>query len=268
MPATTQYEIAKPMAVAIPARPPRFPIETAKGTLTSAKGKYLGAEAQVNYTEIRSPINGVVTDRPLFAGETASAGAPLVTVMDTSGLIAKLHIAQQQAQQLALGGAASVKIPGVQDPVTAKVALISPALDPGSTTVEVWLRVENTQGQFKAGTAVHTTITGRTVPNAMLVPTEAIQVDTDGTGRFVTLIAADSTAHKRAVTVGIQTPVDAQILSGLTPGDMVITSGGYGLDDGTKVKIGTDPSAGPDAAATKPNTGDAKPTAGKDADNK
>src|SRR3984885_2470045 len=75
-------------------------IETAKGTLASAKGKYLGAEAQLNYTEIRSPINGIVTDRPLFAGETAAAGAPLVTVMETSALIAKLHIAQQQAQQL------------------------------------------------------------------------------------------------------------------------------------------------------------------------
>jgi HlyD family secretion protein len=243
-------------------------IETAKGTLASAKGKYLGAEAQLNYTEIRSPINGIVTDRPLFAGETAAAGAPLVTVMETSALIAKLHIAQQQAQQLSLGAPARIKVPGVDDPVPAKVSLISPALDPGSTTVEVWLRLENPKGRFKAGTAVHTTVTGRTVPNALLVPIDAIQTGADGTSKAVMVIAADGTAHKKAVTLGIQTTEDAQILSGIATTDMVITTGGYGLDDGTKVKIGTDPNAKPDADDAKPEAGDAKPAAGKDADDK
>jgi RND family efflux transporter MFP subunit len=250
-------------------------IETAKGTLASAKGKSLGAEAQLSYTEIRSPINGIVTDRPLFAGETAAAGTPLVTVMETSFLIAKLHIAQQQAQQLSLGASATLKVPGVDDAVPAKVSLISPALDPGSTTVEVWLRVENPKGRFKAGTAVHATIAGRTIPNTLLVPAEAIQTGADGTSKAVMVIAADGTAHKKTVTVGIQTTEDAQILSGISTADMVITTGGYGLDDGTKVKIGTDPNAKPDAddakpdaGDAKPGAGDAKPAAGKDADDK
>ena len=234
-------------------------IQNAEGTLQSAKGKYLGAEAQLNYTEIRSPIKGVVTDRPLFAGESAAAGTPLLTVMDTSALIAKLHIAQRQAQQLTLGAAATITVPGIEEPVAAKVSLISPALDPGSTTVEIWLRLENPKGSFKAGTPVHVSITGVTVPNALLVPTAAIQAGTDGTTRFVTVIAPDSTAHKRIVILGIQTPDETQILSGLTPSDMVITDGGYGLDDGTKVKIGTDPNA-------KPDSSDAKPASGKDAD--
>jgi hypothetical protein len=76
------------------------------------------------------------------------------------------------------------------------------------------------------------------------------------------VIAADSTAHKKAVTLGIQTAEDAQILSGLTPSDMVISTGAYGLDENTKVKIGTDPNAKPDAAAPD----DAKPAAGAAAD--
>ncbi len=75
-------------------------IKQAQGQLTSAKGRYEGAQAQVNYSEIRSPINGVVTARPFFAGETASPGTPLLTVMDTATLIAKAHIAQQEAQEL------------------------------------------------------------------------------------------------------------------------------------------------------------------------
>jgi HlyD family secretion protein len=79
----------------------------------------------------------------------------LITVMDTSALIAKLHIAQMQAQQLSVGAPATLTVPGIADPVAAKVSLISPALDPGSTTVEVWLRVENPKGLLKAGTPVH-----------------------------------------------------------------------------------------------------------------
>ena len=78
-------------------------LKSAQGQLTSAEGKYKGAEAQLNYSEIRSPINGVVTDRPLYAGETAAAGAPLLTVMDTSALIAKTHVAQSLAQQMKVG---------------------------------------------------------------------------------------------------------------------------------------------------------------------
>jgi HlyD family secretion protein len=247
----------------------RAAIVNAQGNLQSAKGKMLGAQAQLSYTEIRSPISGVVTDRPLFAGETAAAGTPLLTVMDTSALIAKLHLAQPQAQQLAIGASASLTVPGVSDPVAAKVSLVSPALDPGSTTVEVWLRVDNSKGTLKAGTPVHAAIAGRTIQNAVKVPIEAVQTGQDGTSKFVMIIAPDSTAHKKSVTIGIQNSDDAQILSGLTPADMVITTGGYGLDENTKVKIGTDPNAKPDddkPSAGAPDAGDK--SAGKGADDK
>ncbi len=59
-------------------------INNAEGALDSAKGKYEAAQAGLSYSEIRSPIDGVVTDRPLFAGEMANTGQAVVTVMDTS----------------------------------------------------------------------------------------------------------------------------------------------------------------------------------------
>jgi HlyD family secretion protein len=217
-------------------------LESAQGQLTSAKGKYLGAEAQLSYTEIRSPISGVVTDRPLFAGETAAAGTPVITVMDTSALLAKLHLAQTQAQQLSNGASATITVPGMPDPVPAKVSLISPALDPGSTTVEVWLRVENPHGTLKAGTPVHATITGRTASNALIVPAEAIQTAPDGVTKSVMIITPEGKAARRAVTLGIQAATSVQVLSGLSLADTVITTGAYGLDEGTKVKIGSAPS--------------------------
>lgn len=229
-------------------------LKAAKGQLTSAEGKYLGAEAQVGYSEIRSPIDGVVTDRSLFAGETASAGTPLLTIMDTSALLAKVHIALAQAQRLHLGSPATLQIPGVDEPVPATVSLISPALDPGSTTVEVWLRVENKKGIYKVGTPVHASIEGRSAKDALLVPAAAISTAQDGSGS-VMIVDADSTARKRPVTVGLEDSGKAQLTGGITAKDIVISSGNYGLDDGTKVKV-----EAPDDAD--------KPGAGKSGDDK
>jgi HlyD family secretion protein len=90
-----------------------------------------------------------------------------VTVMDTSFMIAKLHLAQIQAQRLSVGSPATMTVPGLEESVDAKVSLISPALDPGSTTVEIWLRVPNPRGKLMAGTSVHATLKGQTVENAL-----------------------------------------------------------------------------------------------------
>ncbi|HEV2213928.1 MAG TPA: efflux RND transporter periplasmic adaptor subunit [Terracidiphilus sp.] len=212
-------------------------LQTAQGDLASAEGKYKNAQAQLSFSQIRSPIDGFVTDRPLYAGETATAGTPLLTVMDTSTLIAKAHVAQTLAQQMKLGDAASLTVPGLSDPVPAKVSLISPALDPGSTTVEIWLSVNNRSGALKAGTPVKVSITAGTVANAMKLPASAILTAQDGS-RSVMVVGADGAAHRKPVTVGIQDDGDMQILTGLSPSDMVITSGAYGLDEGTPVKVG------------------------------
>lgn len=217
--------------------------ETARGQLTSAKGRYAGAEAQVSYADLRSPISGVVTDRPLFPGETAPAGTAVITVMDTSSLLAKLHLAQASAQKLKPGGSAEILVPGIADPQAAKVSFISPALDPGSTTAEVWLRLPNADGRCKVGTAVHAVIRGTVVPNALQVPSAAI-LPAEGGSTSVLVVAADNTAHKRAVKVGIRTSEKTQITDGLTAEDIVVTEGGYGLDDGSKVAIGGKKDAG------------------------
>ena len=128
------------------------------------KGKYLGAEAQLSYTEIRSPINGVVTDRPLFARRDRGCRNTADHRDGHVGAASRSCTSRRRRRSsLKLGAPATITVPGIGDPVPAKVSLISPALDPGSTTVEVWLRVENPKGTLKAGTPVHASITGRTV---------------------------------------------------------------------------------------------------------
>jgi len=212
-------------------------LKSAQGQLTSAEGKYKGATAQASYAEIRSPIDGVVTDRPLFAGETAAAGVPLVTVMDTSVLLAKTHIAQSLAQRLKAGEAASVIVPGLAEPVSATIELVSPALDPGSTTVEVWLKIANKNGALKVGTPVKVSITGRSEARAWKIPARSVLTAQDG-GKSVMVVGADGAAHRKAVTLGLEDENEVQVLSGLSASDTVITGGAYGLEEGVKVKIG------------------------------
>ena len=101
--AQAAYDAAQSIWSAVHSVSREAALKAAQGQLTSAEGKFKGAQAQVNFSEIRSPIDGVVTDRPLFAGETAAAGTPLITVMDTSALLAKTHIAQSLAQQMKVG---------------------------------------------------------------------------------------------------------------------------------------------------------------------
>src|SRR5437660_6672536 len=92
-------------------------LKSASGQLESAKGKYMGAQAQLSYSEIRSPIDGVITDRPLYAGEMAAAGTPLLTVMEVSQVIARAHIPQAEAALVKVGDAATIMAPGDQQPV-------------------------------------------------------------------------------------------------------------------------------------------------------
>lgn len=219
-------------------------IKNAAGALESAKGKYQAAAANLGYSEIRSPINGVVTDRPLFAGEMANQGQAVLTVMDLSTLIAKVHLSQVQAAAIKLGAPAKVTVPGMPDPVDGRVSLISPALDPGTTTLEVWVQINNRSGAFKEGTPVHVSLAARTVNNAVVIPNEALVQNKSG-NPAVMLIGSDSVAHQKDVRTGITDGTDTQILSGVAAGETVVTTGAYGMDDGTKVKI-TAPGEGDD----------------------
>ena len=213
-----------------------YNLKVAEGQLTSAKGKTASAEAQLSYTNIVSPINGVVTDRPYYEGETAPSGAPIVTVMDLSDVVARAYISPQQAAQLRVGDTASLATGGGQSEVEGKVTVVSPAVDPNSTTVQVWVEAPNPRAQLKPGTTVSLSIVARTVKNALVVPADAVLTAADGT-TSVMVIGADQTAHQTAVKTGIREDLDVQVLSGLQVGQQVVTQGAYGLPDGTKVTI-------------------------------
>ncbi|MGB9435234.1 MAG: efflux RND transporter periplasmic adaptor subunit [Candidatus Acidiferrum sp.] len=223
-------------------------LKSASGQLSAAKGKYLNAKAALSYSEIRSPINGVVTDRPLYEGELATANQPILTVMNTSKLIAKAHISQTEAVQLKGGDAAELDVPGLDEPIKGKVMLVSPALDPGSTTIEVWIEAIKPGPALKPGMNVSIEATAKTVEDGLVVPAGSIFKSSEGTD-YVMLAGTDGKAHQTSVKVGICNKKFAEILSGLKEKDAVITVGGYGLPDNTKIKIESAPA--PETGADK-----------------
>lgn len=236
--ARNQYEVAQKHLDALLAVGKEQALKGAAGQLQAARGRYQGAQAQLSYSEIRSPLDGVVTERPLYPGEMAAAGTPLVTVMDLSKVTARAHIPQPEAAWLKVGDAATITVPGESEPVAGKVTVVSPALDANSTTVEVWVQAANPSLRLKPGSSVQLSMVAKTVPDGLVVPSAALLTAPDG-GVSVMSVGSDNRAHQKAVRVGIRQDDQVQILEGLQAGDWVVNSGAYGLPDNTKVRIET-----------------------------
>lgn len=251
----------------------RETLKSAGGQLSAAKGKYLNAKAQLSYSEIRSPIDGVVTDRPQYQGELATANVPLLTVMNISKLIAKAHIAQNEAVLLKMGNPAEIELAGLDEPIKAKVTLVSPALDPGSTTVEVWVVADKPNPALKPGMNARINVVAKSEENALVVPASAVYKSEEA-GDYVMLAGSDKKAHLTKVKVGIKNKELAQIESGVKENDSVITVGGYALPDATPITVEAAPPAEPEKGGAADEKGaddadkkpakDAKPAKGKE----
>jgi HlyD family secretion protein len=211
-------------------------IKGAQAQVETARGQLQAAEAQVAYSEVHSPISGVVADRPVYAGEMAAAGAPLLTIMDTSRVVARVNVPQGQSTAVKVGQTATLTQIGSTDTLEGRVTVVSPAADPNTTTVQVWITAPNPGDRFKPGAAVHASIVTETIRNAVVVPVSAILPGEEG-GTAVLTVSPDSTAHLRAVDVGVRYGDKAQIVNGVKPGDEVVIVGGLGVDDKAKVKI-------------------------------
>ncbi len=228
--ATAEQHLQKLQAVGKQAQ-----VKAAQGQLAAAQGRYQGAKAQLGYSNIRSPISGVVTDRPLYPGEMAAAGSPLITVMDISQVIARAHIPESQAALLKIGDPAELTAPN-GDKVSGKVTVVSPALDPNSTTVEVWVQAKNSDNRLKPGASVQVSMQAQTVHDALVIPTVSLLTAENG-ATSVMIVGPDDHAHRQAVRVGIRQDDEVQITEGLKEGERVVAEGAYGLPDNAKIKV-------------------------------
>jgi len=233
-------------------------IKTAAAQVASARSHYQALEAQVAYSQIISPISGVVADRPFYPGEMANPGTPLLTIMDVTRVVARVNVPQAQSTSIRVGRPAEINIPDSGERISGQVIVVSPATDPNSTTVQVWAQAENPGQRLKPGTGVHVNIITEIIANATIVPASSLLPGEEG-GTAVLIVGPDSVVHKRSVQVGVRDGDKVQILDNVKPGEEVVTVGGFGLEDKAKVKkvdtaVPDTPNEGTDAAKARPRS--------------
>lgn len=205
-------------------------------------------QAQAGYAVIRAPFSGVVTQQFQHQGEMANPSGKLLTIADTSGLIAKMQVGEETATRLKPGDPVQVlpdDLPGQSFPGT--VNLIGRGADPQSRSVEVWVAVANPTGQLRPNGVARVVISAQGVGDAITVPDSAVTLDaTNANSGTVMVVDNKSIAHETHVTIGVRSGGRTQILTGLQGGETVVTEGNYALPDGTKVAVGgAAPAAGP-----------------------
>jgi multidrug efflux pump subunit AcrA (membrane-fusion protein) len=213
-------------------------IQGAAAQVESAKAHYESLQAQVAYSRVISPIAGVVADRPINVGEMANPGAPIITIVDISRVVARVNIPQVDASVVKIGQTATITQPGGTEQHEGRVTVVSPAADANTTTVQVWIQIDNPTESLKPGTAIHAAIATEIYKAATVVPVSAILPGEEG-GTAVLTVSHDMVAHKRSVKLGVREGNQQQILNGVSPGEEVVIVGGIGLDDKAKVKIVT-----------------------------
>jgi len=232
--AQSQLETAQKHLEALSQVSQRETIRAAQAQVDAAKAHYENAAVQLSYARIVSPISGVVADRPVYPGEIAASGSPMVSIVDVSQVVARANVPVKEAESIRVGRPA--RIAGPEGDLPGTVTVVSPAVDPSTTTVEVWVKLANPGERLKPGGTVHVSIIADTIQNAIVVPASALLYSDTG-GAKVMAISSDNTAHERMVSLGIRQGERVQILGGVQEGEQVVVSGGLGLEDKAKVIV-------------------------------
>jgi multidrug efflux pump subunit AcrA (membrane-fusion protein) len=184
-----------------------------------------------------SPESAIVARPLVSSGQTVAYLDPLADLIDPASVYVDAALPIGSAHLVTPGMDATVTSslhPGVEFP--ARVAALSPSFDPNTLTATARLTFTGKSRPNVIGAPVDIRITTRHVPEAIAIPVAALFQDAAGGGYYVFVAGSDGRAHRTTVGVGIRNPSEVQITRGLSPGEIVITSGGYALSDGLTVR--------------------------------
>ena len=205
------------------------------GAVEAAQAALDMARAQYALAAIRSPIAGTVTKRAINDGESVDPATPAFEVIDSASLDLVANVPAGYLDRIKTGDIAVVRVDAIPDKeFTGGVVQVAPAVDAQTNTVAVRVRLANPGGELKAGLYATAHIAVAIHQNAIVVPDSALVVEGDDTFVFV---SQGEKVQKRKVTIGIRGDKRAEITEGLKQGERVVTTGAFGLGDGTRIKI-------------------------------
>jgi multidrug efflux pump subunit AcrA (membrane-fusion protein) len=184
------------------------------------------------------PEDAIVAQRIVSPGQLVGDLEQLADLIDPRSIFVNAAVPVDDLATIRPGMEAVVTSPlrpGLAFP--ARVAGISPSFSQAGATSPARIEFSGRERIYESGAPVEVTITIKSVPNAIVIPSTALFEDAANDRFYVFVAGEDGRMHRQTVTVGIRSPAEVQITSGVQDGQIVITSGGYALSDGVKVKV-------------------------------
>ncbi len=206
------------------------------------------AKQNLQRSEVRPQVAGIINTRTVDTGQFVRAGTVLATIVDSSRLRLRFKVSEAESLHATVGGSVTFRVAplGPRD-FTAQIYHVGKIADPTTRQVEVLAWVDS-MGELKPGFFAEVTLAGEERKGALVIPEGAIQACESG---FVTYVVENGTAKLRPIQQGLRTGTGVvEILSGLKPGETVVTEGSDRLADGIPVEVVT--GAEPASAAAEP----------------
>lgn len=234
-------------------------LQTAEATYESSRAQYRSALASLtqarenfDFTEVKSPVHGVIVSRNFEEGDLASQGQALFEVANTTGYESRIYLPVQDWRVVKIGQEVSLRVSNEENATaTGIVARKSPQLDPTTGLGEVVITLTGTGPSIYPGVLVENIINIETKERAITVPRSALvekvetvvnpESNTIELERSYSVFVAvgDSLAERRELELGIEQGDRIEVLSGLRPGEHIIVTGQQGLEDGSRIAVAT-----------------------------
>jgi RND family efflux transporter MFP subunit len=203
-------------------------LDLARAQLAQSQARMQELKINLANTNVISPVDGFVSKRNLDVGAMASQNQPVASVVDISSLRLVTNVVEKDLKAVNVGDRAQVEVdafPG--EKFSGRIARLSPVLDPSTRTAQMEIEILNPQFRLKPGMYARVDLTVEDKQNVLVVPKIAL-VDSQGE-RGVYQPSEDGRAKFKAVKVGIENNDQAEILEGLTDGEVIVSTGAGAL---------------------------------------
>ncbi len=203
--------------------------------LEALQASYNLARLELDYTQIRAPIDGVVSERYIKLGNTISTGDPVFRVTSLDPLVAYIFVPEREFRQIAAGQQVHIEVDALPGPPrVANVTRVSPVVDPQTGTFKITIEIRDAERRIKPGMFGRMSIIYDEHENALQVPRSAI---IESAGHKFVFIVVDDKAVRKQVTTGFGSAGMVEIVDGISDVDRVITVGQVGLKDEASVVV-------------------------------
>lgn len=193
------------------------------------------AKLELDYTQIRAPIDGVVSERLIKLGNTISPNDPVFQVTSLDPLVAYLHVPEREFRNIEIGQPVSIEVDALPSaPVIANVTRVSPIVDPATGTFKVTIEMYDEERRIKPGMFGRLSVVYDQHANVLQVPRSAL---VEETGRASVFVVEDDVAKRKPVETGYSEAGMIEITSGLTEDEDVVTVGQIGLKPDARVTV-------------------------------